>query len=306
MEFFQSNSNINFMGQRNKAFFFSILIAILACSTLWIKGLNLGLDFTGGLQIECTIKKDLSLSEFKSYWLKAGFDEARLQSLGSSQHYIVKLPASYQAKWQNKQPALKTSMPWVQWDQVSFIGPQVGKNLLSQAYMALLLSMVCTMIYIAIRFDYRFAISAAISLIHDPILILGVFSWFQMEFDLIVLAALLTIIGYSLNDTIVVYDRIRENFATYQNLSPSEIVNRSINQTLSRTIMTSGLTLLVVIALLLFGGHTLDGFAWALLLGILIGTYSSIYIAGSFSLVLGLSSNVFKPRYTKKQLDAIP
>jgi preprotein translocase subunit SecF len=169
----------------------------------------------------------------------------------------------------------------------------------------MLISLIATMAYIAIRFEYRFAISAIISLIHDPVLILGVFAFFHIEFNLIGLAALLTILGYSLNDTIVVYDRVRENFRKLRKASPLEVMNLSVNQTLSRTIMTSGLTLLVVLALLIFGGETLLGFSVALIIGIVIGTYSSIYIAGSLALWMGLDKKALIPA-PKKALDDRP
>ena len=173
--------------------------------------------------------------------------------------------------------------------KVEYIGPQVGDELIKGSIFALIASFAATMLYIALRFETKFAFSAMVSLIHDPILILGIFAWFQIEFNLISLTALLTILGYSLNDTIVVYDRVRENFISNRVDEASAIVNQSINQTLSRTIMTSGLTLIVVLSLLFYGGETLYGFALALAIGIVIGTYSSIFIAGALSIALGLS-----------------
>ena len=179
--------------------------------------------------------------------------------------------------------------------QSTIIGPQVGKELATSGALALVLAMLGTAIYIALRFEYRFAISAAVSLIHDPLIILGIFSYFQMEFDLTSLAALLTVMGYSLNDTIVVFDRIRENFRKSRKGTPTEIVNLSVNQTLSRTIMTSGLTLLAVLSLFFFGGETLHGFATAMVAGIVVGTYSSIYVAGALAVALGLNRQDLLP-----------
>lgn len=180
--------------------------------------------------------------------------------------------------------------------QMNFIGPQVGNELATKGMVAVIVALLATMIYIAIRFEYRLAVSSALALIHDPMLILGVFSWFGIEFDLKALAALLAVIGYSLNDTIVVFDRVRENFQKIRRVEPIEIMNLSINETLSRTIMTSFLTLSVVLALLLFGGESLRGFSLALSIGIIIGTYSSIYVAGSLAIWLGLDRKDFIPK----------
>ena len=183
--------------------------------------------------------------------------------------------------------------------RVEFIGSQVGSSLITNGILAILISLLATMLYIAIRFEYRFAISAALSMIHDPILILGIFSFFHLEFNLISLTAILTILGFSLNDTIVVYDRVRENFQKIRNASTTDILNLSINETLSRTIMTSGLTALAVVSLLIFGGATLFGFSLALIIGIVIGTYSSIYVAGAIALSLGLNRESLFPAIHK-------
>ena len=189
--------------------------------------------------------------------------------------------------------------------QMQYIGPQVGKQLLTNGILAVLVCLIGTMVYIAFRFDYRFAMSAALALIHDPILILGVFSYFHLEFNMIVLTALLTVIGYSLNDTIVVYDRVRENFRKIRKGSSLEIMDLSINETLSRTIITSGLTLLVVIALFIYGGNVIHGFALALIIGIVIGTYSSIYVAGSLAVLFGLDRASLLPK-AKVYDDGVP
>ena len=197
------------------------------------------------------------------------------------------------------------ALPCATKQQVDFVGPQVGQELATKGALAILVSLLATMVYIAIRFEYRLAFSSAIALIHDPILILGIFAWFGIEFDLKALAGLLAVIGYSLNDTIVVFDRVRENFVKIRRSTPIEIMNISINQTLSRTIMTSLLTLFVVVALFVYGGETIHGFSLALIIGIVIGTYSSIYVAGALAVVMGLSSKDFIST-NKKILDNRP
>ncbi len=197
------------------------------------------------------------------------------------------------------------TMPGGTIGSLDYIGPQVGQQLMMNGILAVIVALIATMIYISLRFEFRFALSAAIALIHDPVLILGIFSFFHLEFNLIVLAAVLTVIGYSLNDTIVVYDRIRHNFRKVRRGTPTEIVDLSINQTLSRTIMTSSLTLIVVVALFIFGSTTLRPFALALIIGIIIGTYSSIYIAGSLVVKFGLNGQHLV-RSPKKIEDNLP
>ena len=197
------------------------------------------------------------------------------------------------------------ALPGAAKQQVDFVGPQVGQELATKGALAIIVSLLATMLYIAVRFEYRLAFSSAIALIHDPVLILGIFAWFGIEFDLKALAGLLAVIGYSLNDTIVVFDRVRENFVKVRRCTPIEIMNISINQTLSRTIMTSVLTLFVVVALFVYGGETIHGFSLALIIGIVIGTYSSIYVAGALAISMGLSSKDFIST-KKKVLDDKP
>ncbi|MBM93487.1 MAG: protein translocase subunit SecF [Legionellales bacterium] len=288
MEFFNQNTCIDFMRQKTYAMIFSILLAFASCISIAYYGLNLGLDFTGGTQIELMSTQSIEVEALRHRLEANGFPDASVQLYGTAQHAMVRVaehPHLAQAQLRSR---IQQAAPDCRILKLEFIGPQVGQTLLNNGILAIIVSMLATMAYIAVRFDYRFAVSAAVSLIHDPVLILGVFAYFQLEFNLVSLAALLTILGYSLNDTIVVYDRIRENFRLFHKKSPTEIVNLSINQTLSRTIMTSGLTLLVVLALCLLGGETLRGFSVALIVGIVIGTYSSIYVAGALSVVLGL------------------
>lgn len=308
MEFFKTKTTIDFMGQRSWAFIFSALIFIASILSIMINGLNFGLDFTGGTQVEVHYDQTADLNAIREQLGKNGFNEPTVQNYGTSQDVLIRLAPTRGGEG-NSQESLKNklaaALPQATIQAVEFIGSQVGNTLIANGILAILISLIATMLYIAIRFEYRFAISAAISMIHDPILILGIFSLFHLEFNLISLTAILTILGFSLNDTIVVYDRVRENFQKIRKASAVEIMNMSINQTLSRTIMTSGLTSLAVIALLIFGGATLFGFSLALIIGIVIGTYSSIYVAGALAIVLGLSRESLFP-LVNKDLDNRP
>jgi preprotein translocase subunit SecF len=305
MEFFKSNTHIDFMGQRKWAALFSIVLFIASIVSLVVNKLNFGLDFTGGTQIELTYNHSVDFNTVRSELSKAGFTRAVVQSYGTSRDVLVRIPPSQTDNQVDLRTRITKALPDAKLQQIEYIGPQVGKSLVTNGLLAILVSLLATMAYIAFRFEYRFAVSAALALIHDPILILGVFSFFHLQFDLIALAAILTIIGYSLNDTIVVYDRVRENFRRVRKGTPTEIMNLSINQTLSRTIMTSGLTLLVVLALFIFGGEMLRGFSLALIIGIVIGTYSSIYVAGSCAIAMGLNRIHLLPA-VKKEGDGLP
>lgn len=290
MEFFKTNTKIQFMRQRKWAFIFSAVIMLASLVSLAIHGLNLGLDFTGGTKVEVSFPQLINPSELREKLHENGFPQAVVQAYDVRNYAIRVGPNKKELR-----AKLTALFPSVKILQVSMIGPQVGKELMTNGVLALVVALLATVIYIALRFEFRFALSAAIALLHDPILILGVFSFFHLEFDLIVLAALLTVLGYSLNDTIVVYDRVRENFLKVRQGSAMQIMDLSINQTLSRTIMTSGLTLLVVIALIVYGGSTLFGFSLALIIGIVIGTYSSIYVAGSLAISFGLERKHLLP-----------
>lgn len=305
MEFFKSNTNIDFMGQRKWAALFSILLFIASVVSLAIHGLNFGLDFTGGTQITLNYPQAADFNAIRAELDKAGFDQAVVQAYGTSKDVLIRIPPQKEVSQAVLRERITQVLPGSQIQQIEYIGPQVGRTLVTNGILAILVALLATMAYIAFRFEMRFALSAAVALIHDPILILGIFSFFHLTFDLISLAAVLTIIGYSLNDTIVVYDRVRENFRRVRKGTPTEIMNLSINQTLSRTIMTSGLTLLVVLALFIFGGEMLRGFSLALIIGIVIGTYSSIYVAGSLSIALGLDRSHLLPS-TKRESDGLP
>ncbi len=293
MEFFKANPNIPFMKQRILAAIVSIIIFVASIVALAMNGLNLGLDFTGGTQAEVTFVKPIQANQLRHQLVKEGFTktvvQAYAQTMGATNAYSVRVAPHKSLTQEQLKAKLLKAMPEAQIKSLEYIGPQVGKQLLTNGILAVVLAFIATMIYIAIRFEYRFAVSAAIALVHDPVLILGVFAFFHLEFNMIVLTALLTVIGYSLNDTIVVYDRVRENFRKIRKSTPLQIMDLSINQTLSRTIMTSGLTLIVVVALFLYGGPSVHGFSLALILGIVVGTYSSIYVAGSLAIMFGLT-----------------
>jgi len=305
MEFFSHKTKIDFMGLRKKAMIFSALLFAFSLISLVVNGLNFGLDFTGGMQFQIHYAEPVDFNKVRQELSHAGFDDAVVQAYGSAKDVLVKLKTQKQLTQQELTAKVLAVLDGAKLQRVEYIGPQTGKELVSNGILAILVALLGIMIYIALRFQYRFAISAVISLIHDPLLILGVFSFFQIEFDLVALAAVLTVIGFSLNDTIVVYDRVRENFCKIRKASPEEILNLSVNQTLSRTIMTSGLTFCVILTLFIFGGQMLHGFALAMMIGIVIGTYSSIYIAGALAIAFGLNRTHLLVA-DKKQIDSMP
>lgn len=291
MEFFKKQTCIDFMGLRKWAATLSALLFLASIISLLVNGLNWGLDFTGGMQIELAYAKPANLPMIREQLTTAGFHDAVVQAYGSSQSVLIRMAARKELSQQSLQGKILTALPDAQLRRIDFIGSQVGQELATKGALAVLVALLGTMIYIAMRFEYRFAIGAAVALIHDPILILGIFSFFHIEFNLTALGAVLAVIGYSLNDTIVIFDRVRENFRKLRKESPLNVMNLSINQTLSRTIMTSAMTLVVVLALFLYGGEMIHSFSAALIIGIIVGTYSSIYIAGALAVALGLDRN---------------
>ncbi|MFN3235099.1 MAG: protein translocase subunit SecF [Gammaproteobacteria bacterium] len=313
MEFFKQNTEINFMRQRKAAYVFSAVILIASIVALAIFHLNLGLDFTGGLQLEMHFPATVDAAQVRQTLHDAGYEKASVIRYGSSQDIEVTLSLDhFQAADKTSQSLIhdevnkkiKSLLPSATIERVDYVGPQVGKQLAQQGMLAVIISLIGTMIYISLRFERRFAVSSTIALIHDPLLILGIFAAFHIQFDLISLTALLTVIGYSLNDTIVIFDRVRENFRRLRKAEPYDVMNISINQTLSRTIMTSGLTLIVLIVLYFFGGPMLRGFSLAFIIGIVIGTYSSIYVAGALAIAMGLEKKHLMP--VKLDQDARP
>ena len=289
MEFFKPNSNVDFMGARKYTAMISVFLFIISITALGMYGLKMGLDFTGGTEMELHFQRPADLKIIRTKLNKAGFKDAVVIRYGKSTDVLVSIGVR-EGISQNQLVSKVTSvLPGSTKKRVDYVGPQVGQELFYKGGLAVLVSLFATMIYIGLRFEYRFAISAAVALVHDPILILGIFAFLQYDFDLKALAAVLAVIGYSLNDTIVVFDRVRENFKKMKDFSALQVMNLSINQTLSRTIMTSALTLIVVLVLFFDGGETIHGFSLALIIGIVVGTYSSIYIAGALAISLGLS-----------------
>ena len=305
MEFFKQKTNINFLGLRKYAAIFSSILFIASISSLALKGLNWGLDFTGGTQIQVSYPQAADVPTIRSELDNAGFSEAVVQSYGNSENLLISLAPRVNVDQQHLSQQVLAVLKGAKLERVDYVGTKVGEEMATKGFLAILVALLGTMIYIAIRFEYRFAIGSAIALVHDPVLIMGMFSFFQLEFNLTALAAVLAVIGYSLNDTIVIFDRIRENFRKIRKGTPVEIVNLSINQTLSRTVMTSVTTLVVVLALFFLGGTMIHGFATAFIIGIVIGTYSSIYVAGALAVALGLSKQDLMPM-AKKELDDRP
>lgn len=305
MEFFRKQTQIDFMGYRKWTAILSLVLCVGSLISLFVNGLNWGLDFTGGTQIEVAYQSPADLSAIRTNLTKVGFPEAIVQSYGSAESVLISVAPRKDLQQAKISQTIIQALPGASLRRVEFVGPQVGQELATKGALAVLLALMGTMIYIALRFEYRFAVSSAVALIHDPILILGIFSFFHLEFNLVALAAVLAVIGYSLNDTIVIFDRIRENFRKVRKGTAVEVVNLSINQTLSRTIMTSVATLVVVLALYFLGGAMIHNFALALIIGIVVGTYSSIYVAGALAVTMGLNRQDFLPT-AKKTLDERP
>lgn len=296
MELFKQNTKIDFMRLRRFAAVVSMCLFLGAVLGLLVNGLNWGLQFTGGTQVQVSYDHPAPTETIKDELEKANLTHFSVKTYGSINQVMISLgkqPQLSEHDNRSMQQVIKNkithALPDANFKSINFIGASVSSQLANKGLLAVVVALLGTIIYIALRFEYRLALSAAVAMLHDPVLILGVFSWFQVPFDLTALAALLTVLGYSLNDTIVVFDRIRENFKRIRRSTPVEVVNKSINQTLSRTVMTSTLTLIVVVVLFFFGGPSIHAFSLALILGIIVGTYSSIYVAGAFAVMLGLN-----------------
>lgn len=326
MEFFKTNTNIDFLGWRKAGFVLSAVLILISIGSLALRGLNFGIDFTGGTLVEVGYAESVDIAEVRQQLSDGGIENAQVQYFGSSSELLIRLPVGEQgeevsadlssavmgalrdpydevvvggtqegATQECATPAGTRQDCTVQMRRVEFVGPQVGEQLTEQGGLAMLYALIMILIYVAWRFEWRFALGSVAALVHDVILTVGFFSVAQIEFSLPVLAAILAVIGYSLNDTIVVFDRIRENFRKMRKDSTVEIMNRSLNQTLSRTLMTGVTTLLVLLALALLGGEVIWGFAIALIIGVIVGTYSSIYTASPVVLSLGVSKEDLIP-----------
>jgi preprotein translocase subunit SecF len=287
-------------------------VAIIASIVLlfW-HGLNLGVDFTGGVVLEFKYPHAADLEKTRAALEQAQFTHPQVQNFGDSNTIAVRLPPQpnqdVNAVSKTVTDVLLKVDPSVKLNRAEVVGPQVGKELTNQGGLAILFTFILIGVYTWVRFQWKMGISAIIATLHDPLIILGFFAVTQITFDLAVLAAILAVIGYSLNDTVVVFDRVRENFHKTRRASPEDIMDASINQTLSRTIITSGATLLVVVVLLIMGGETLRGFSWALTIGILVGTYSSIYVAGALALDMKLSAlDLMERKEDPSKADAMP
>ena len=289
----------NFMGMRKVTSIVSASLIIFSISTLSYQGLNLGIDFTGGTLVEVGYPEAVNLDKLRQSFSDSEFNDVAIQYFGSAKEILIRIPPQQglnSADVSSKLLDLLSSNNFsAEMRRVEFVGPQVGEELREDGGLAMLYALLCIMVYIAFRFQMRFSVGAVSALIHDVIITLGFFSITRFNFDLTILAALLAVIGYSLNDTIVVFDRVRENFRKIRDKTPVEVFNISLNQTLSRTLMTSFTTLLVLIALFLLGGEIIHGFSMALIFGVLIGTYSSIYIASPVTLTLGIKKEDLMP-----------
>jgi len=312
MEFFKTTSKIDFMGIRWYAVGVSGVLAVLSLIMMVFPGLNLGLDFTGGTVIEVSYERPVELTTVRTILSQGGYGDAMIQNFGTTRDVLIRLSPRPEltnaALSEQLVKLLRTGSidNRVEIRRVEFVGPQVGAELKEAGGLAMIFSTLGILVYIAFRFEYRMALGAIIAMLHDPLLILGVFAAFAIEFDLTVLAAILAIIGYSLNDTVVVFDRIRENFIKLRKETPEEIINRSVNETLSRTLMTSFATMLVLISMFLWGGPVLHGFSLALLIGIFVGTYSSIFVAAPVALTLGLNRQALLPPKKDDEVERRP
>lgn len=295
MEFFRINKTIDFMRLRKPMVILSVVLVLASILLLATRGLNFGLDFTGGTLIEVGYENPVDLAGVRETLRQGEFGDAVAQHFGTSRDVLVRLaPRADVSSADLSTRVLRVLQDGaagqkVEVRRVEFVGPQVGDQLVEQGGLAMLYALIGIFIYVAFRFEWRFSAGAILATVHDVVLTLGLFSLLQVEFDLTVLAAVLAVIGYSVNDTVVVFDRIRENFRKLRKGTSMDVVNSSLTQTLSRTIMTSGTTLIVVAALFLLGGTLIHAFAIALIFGIVIGTYSSIYVASFAALALGVS-----------------
>lgn len=302
----------HFLGQRRKAMVFSAILMTVSLLSLAIQGLNLGLDFTGGTVVEVSYKEAADLTEVRAALAKGGFETVMAQQFGTPRDVLLRIPPTGDANDNELSKrvfnALNAEAPGqVELRRVEFVGPQVGEELADQSGLAILFSLIGILIYVALRFEWRFSIGAVIATIHDSIIVVGTFSLFQIDFDLTVLAAVLTVIGYSLNDTVVVFDRIRENFRKMRKGTVVDIMDQSVNETMSRTIITAGTVFIVVVVLYFYGGPTLHGFSLALIIGVVFGTYSTIYVASASVVALGVSrADLLKPVKEGAELDGRP
>jgi len=311
MEFFHKKTSYPFMGTRRRWYLVSALVIVASLVSLGVRGLNFGIDFTGGVVMEFTFPQAANLEKVRADLSGAGFGDAAVQSFGTSRDVLVRLlpreGGDVNAVGQSVLAAIQAGEPGVELRRTEVVGPQVGKELAEKGALAILFTFLLILGYVAIRFQWKLGVGAIVAALHDPIVILGFFSMTGMVFDLPALAAILAVIGYSLNDTVVVFDRLRERFISMRKGTSEQVIDAAVNETLSRTVMTSLTTLLTVLSLLFFGGEVLRGFSVALTIGIVVGTYSSIYIASAMALDLKLTARDLLPvQRDKDAVDDMP
>ncbi len=309
MRLLRNKTHIDFMGKGKLCVALSILALVLCAVSLFTRGMNLGLDFTGGTVIEVGYPQAVEVDALRAQLDKAGIQHAQVQHFGSSSEVLVRLAPheGLSSAQQSSQvlEALRAGNAGAELRRVEFVGPQVGDELKNDGALAMLFALIGIAVYLALRFEWRLAVGAIASTVHDVVVCVGIFSVLQIEFDLATLAAVLALVGYSVNDTVVVFDRIRENFRRMRKETPFQVMNAAINETLSRTIMTSMTVLLSVVVLYFFGGAAMRGFGLVMIIGVIFGTYSSIYVASATALHLGLSREDLVPK-AKEDLDHIP
>ena len=311
MEFFHNKTSYPFMGTRRRWYLVSAVVIVASLVSLGVRGLNFGIDFTGGVVMEFTFPQAANLEKVRADLANAGFGDAAVQSFGTSRDVLVRLlpreGGDVNAVGQSVLAAIEAGEPGVELRRTEVVGPQVGQELAEKGALAILFTFLLILAYVAVRFQWKLGVGAIVAALHDPIVILGFFSVTGMVFDLPALAAILAVIGYSLNDTVVVFDRLRERFISMRKGTPEQVIDTAVNETLSRTIMTSLTTLLTVLSLLFFGGEVLRGFSVALTIGIVVGTYSSIYVASALALDLKLTARDLLPvQRDKDAVDDMP
>ena len=314
MKIIKDKTNIDFMGfgPRRATAIISVILVLVSLISIGTRGLEFGIDFTGGVLLEVGYPGDADLPKIRKILSDAGYPEAQVQRFGTADDVMMRLPpqpegSDSSAIRDSIRTALAADEPAVELRRVEFVGPQVGEELAEQGSLAMIFALLMIFAYVMFRFQWRFAAGAVVALAHDVIITIGFFSIFGFPFDLSVLAAVLAVVGYSLNDTVVTFDRIRENFILLRGTEPQEGINISINEMLARTIITGLTTLLVLTALYLLGGESVAGFALALIVGIIVGTYSSIYIASATALSLGVSAkDLLPPTQDSDEIDDLP
>jgi preprotein translocase subunit SecF len=310
VEFFRKKTNFSFMGTRKVWYTLSTILMVVSFASFFMRGLNFGTEFTGGISIEAAFPTNAKVDAVRDAVIAAGYHEPQVSTFGSTRDITIRLQTTGETAevLRPKFMAILASVdPKAEISKLDVVGPQVGQELRDAAIKSLAITLVLIALYIILRFHtWRLSLGAILAVMHDPILVLGVFSVTQTPFDLPVVAAILAVIGYSLNDTVIVFDRIRETFEKNRRLPSDQVLDLAINQTLSRTIMTKVVTSIVVVALLLLGGSALRGFSEALLIGIIAGTYSSIYISSSIALSFGLKAEHVFPPVRKDAIDEMP